>query len=178
MSTVITLEEYKLYKGINNPNQDEKLEPLIESCNSIVSTYCGLDFSYNSDYSVVLSNRSNIILLPHAPVIEVTNLTVFSSGTVISPSQYMLDKDAGMITVIDPTVVMPRTPYGLRADVVHGVEATPHDIKLAAIELVTYYDKREFNKSQDIGNGQSVDFVSDAILPPQIKSVLDLHRVL
>jgi len=43
--SVITLNEYKLFKGINNPKQDTQLQPLIDAVNSIIEEYCQVSFS-------------------------------------------------------------------------------------------------------------------------------------
>lgn len=179
--SVITLQEYKMFKGINNPNQDTKLQPLVDSVNSIIEKYCQIALSPTQATGVRLTNHYSVLILPKAPVIEVTSVGIKRSSTeteILDPTQYLVDEEEGTLEIIDPMVNLPRNPYSFIVDFTYGMSSVPFALKQAAIELLTYYDKREFNKSKDIGNGQSIDFMDSNIMPPHIKTLLDLYRVL
>lgn len=180
--SVITLQEYKQFKGINNPNKDETLQILIDSTNELVESYCQSSFG-SVEVSGVRLNQSNYtIILPHAPVSSISELAIKRSSDVtevlVEDDQFILYPEEGTIELVDPSIQLPKNPRSFIASYTHGVDSVPMSIKLAAVELVTYYDKREFNKSQDIGNGQSVDFTDSSILPSHIRTILDMYRVI
>jgi hypothetical protein len=179
--SLLTLQEYKLFKGINNPNQDIKLQPLVDSVNSIIQQYCQLDLEVTTVTGIRVSRHYNTIILPKTNIISLDYLAIKRSSEVtevLDPDQYILDKESGTLEIIDPLINLPSNPYSFIVDYTFGMDNVPFALKQAAVELMTYYDKREFNKSKDIGNGQSVDFTDSGILPSHIRTILDMYRVL
>lgn len=179
--SVITLNEYKLFKGINNPKQDTQLQPLIDAVNSIIEEYCQVSFSGSVATGVRLNQSNYYIILPDTPIISVEYLGIKRSSEYteeLDSSQYILHPQEGTIELIDPSINLPRNPRAFIVDYTYGYTVVPLALKQAAVELTTYYDKREFNKSKDIGNGQSVDFTDASILPSHIRTILDMFRVL
>ena len=179
--SIITLNEYKLFKGINNPNQDTKLQPLIDSVNSIIETYCQVSFVGSVKTDVRLNVSNYYIIIPDVPVISVDRLAIKRSSDVLElldEEQYILYPEEGTIELVDFSLALPSNPRSILCDYTYGHSTVPFAIKQAAVELITYYDKREFNKSKDIGNGQSVDFTDSTILPSHIRTLLDMYRVI
>lgn len=179
--SVITLNEYKLFRGINNPKQDTQLQPLIDSVNSIIDQYCQISFSPRSKTNVRLNESNYYIMLPDVPVVSVERLAIKRSSSSLeelSEEQYILHGEEGTIEIIDFSISMPKNPRSIIADYTYGHSLVPYAVKQAAVELVTYYDKREFNKSKDIGNGQSVDFTDSSVFPTHVRSILDMYRML
>lgn len=179
---VLSLVEYKMFKGINNPNKDLELQPLVDSVNSIIKEYCQTSFGSTTVTGVRVDQYNWNIVLPEAPVISVESLGIKRSSTetevLVEDEQYLLYKGEGTIEIVDPSIVLPKNPKSFIVDYTYGMDNTPFSLKQAAVELVTYYNKREFNKSKDIGNGQSVDFTDSVILPSHIRTILDMYRVI
>ena len=81
MTDLITLAEYKEYKGISNPDRDGKFQILITRASALIETYCNRKFI---EYSAVADARiewfdgiTNKVELTEFPVISVE--TVYTS---------------------------------------------------------------------------------------------------
>jgi hypothetical protein len=182
---IITLDEYKLNSGINSPNKDAVLQPLIDMANTFIPRYCNSNFEpFILQQAKPASVLDNIILLDTAPVISVEQILLINdlanpaALVQLLPGSFYLDKIEGIVTVMDPTVVLPETRFGYSIDYTTGWNGPPADIVAAAQELVRYYEKREFSKSKDLGNGQAITHQSTNVIPIQIRAILDTYRVL
>lgn len=179
--SIITLTEYKQFQGINNPNNDLKLQPLVDSVNEVIVRYCQTTFGTVSSTGVRLDSFQYTILLPNCPVQSVEFLGIKRNSEyteeLLVDEQFLLHPEEGSIELIDPTIVLPSNRRAFVVDYTYG-QQVPYALKQAANELITYYYKREFNKSKDLGTGQSIDFTDSSVLPPQIRTILDMYRVL
>ena len=177
---LITLTEYKTFIGKSNPNDDAKLQPLVDMANEYIPLYCNTPFESTVVTGKRLTNFEYSIILPHAPILSVEDLKVIISGNQvdIDSADYIVDLEEGIIHLVDYTGAMPTKSFGFLADYTYGAATIPKPVMLAAFELVRHYEKREFNKQKDLGNGQKVDYSPTEVIPQQVRSMLDVYRVL
>ena len=179
--TIITLTEYKQFQGINNATQDLRLQPLVDATNEVILRYCQTHFGTAVAEGVRLDAYQYTLLLPKCPIHSVEYLGIKRNSTLteelVKDEQFLVHPEEGSIELIDSSIVMPSNRRAFVVDYTYG-QPVPYALKQAANELITYYHKREFNKSKDLGTGQSIDFTDSSVLPPQIRTILDMYRVL
>lgn len=175
---VISLNQYKLYSGKNTPKEDIQLQPIVDLVNTLIPRYCNTKFSPTVETNKLITNTGNILILPNAPVISVENIELKNTSTVLAADQYYLDTDTGIVELLDSALILPRSPRSVSVDYTWGTTEVPEDVVLAAVELVTYYYKREFYKSKTLSSGQSVDYADPSLIPTHVKGILDLYKVL
>lgn len=173
---IISLNQYKLYSGINNPNLDIQLQPIVDLVNSLIPRYCNTKFEPIVETDKLLTNNSNVIILPNTPVISIERMVV--KDLELTSDQWYLDEETGIVEVIDPYVILPTGPRAISIDYTWGTQNPPEDLVMAAKELVTYYHKREFAKTKTLSSGQSVDYTDPNIFPIHVRAILDLYKVL
>lgn len=176
---VITLTDYKAAQGMNSPNNDGRLQPIVDSVNALIERYCQTSFSEVTVTDERLTNSGYIIMLNNAPVTTVSSVAIVrASDEVITSDQYIVFPEEGIIELIDYTIMLPTNPRSFKVTYNYGYAVVPTELERAAIELITYYDKREFDKSKDLGNGQSINFADTSVLPRQVRTILDQYRLL
>lgn len=201
MADLITLDEYKLFEGVNSTQYDEKFESLITSVSQLVRTYCsnGFDtYSASPGYTELFNIQwdTYVVQLKESPVINVLNVyeratqsadykELFSDGNG-SPADYSwyLDNVSDSIFRTYESGQYRNWPKGVGAvKVVYtaGYLETPSDLKLAISDLVTYYHKDEWKERQTIGSATREGAGSSAIrndpgFPDHIRRVLDMYR--
>lgn len=178
--SIITLQEYKDYSGITNTSQDGKLQPLVDYVNAFIEGYCGSSFTEQAVLGRMDTAVSSSILLPEYPIISVEEIRYVTRGVVsytVPSTDFVLDDRSGIITLtgLQPTNV----PYNVSIDFTHGYQTAPVPLKVSAFELITYFNKREFNQSRSGGsNGDTSVFIDPKVLPIHIRAALDLYRVI
>lgn len=159
-------------QGINSPNRDAQLTPVIEFVNDFVEQYCGISFSQGTRAGKKVSASGKRILLPDVPVTAVTKVTYL--GNDLETTDYELDLDMSELYL--NTAVVSQTENAYAVDYTYGYLTAPATIKLATLELVEYYDKDKHQGSKQLGNGQQVSYTSSRLLPPHIRNALDMYR--
>lgn len=167
MQDLITLEEYKLSRGIGKQDQDQQIALFIKSASDIIQTYLGTDFLTDDTAPVteVISNdyETDVIYLDHYPIQEVTSVqelnTYLWDSTVHFPvpaNNYVVDKLNGKLIRLNKTywgrgpgavIVTYTKPAKVEIDfdnIEHPSDVVPPAIKQATIDLVTYYLKGEY----------------------------------
>jgi hypothetical protein len=198
MADLITLEDYKLFEGINSTNNDEKFEQLITSVSALVRSYCGREFdAYTGSPGKTdifdIQWDTSIVQLEEAPVIEVT--AVYERKTQ-TESYTQLYKDGEnnkyewYYDSVTESIIRTHESGGYRdwpkgvgsVKVVYtaGYTDIPEDLKMAVTDLITYYHKDEYKKSMAIGGttreGAPASAVGDAGFPDHIRRVLNHYR--
>lgn len=179
--SLITLEEYKEYASINSPTQDPKLTAMIASVNAFIESYIGRPVGIERPVIERVTPQNGLIFLANYPAPTVASVVIKRYGyddEIIEEGRYHLDRANGIIQSVDPSLVFKNSPKSVEVSYLAGSTNVPVDLKLAALELTTYYNKREFNASYSSGDGQSIGFESSRIVPSHIKSILDLHRLI
>jgi hypothetical protein len=161
------------------------LETLIKSSQAFIDEYCNRTFllSAVNEYH---NGGSNKIFLNRYPVSESAVVKVYDSwdrtyseGHLISPGDYFVDRENGIITF---NYEIGGSPGAIKVSYSGGYKSyqIPYPITQACIELVA----RKFKEgpsgglgvpSRALPGGGNVTFVIDALLP-QTKVVLDTYR--
>lgn len=178
--SIITLDEYKTYSGINNPSGDDKLDMLVAYVNDLITKYCATAFEPISEVDKRISILSSEVVLPHAPIISLDEVRVMQGRSVLSTLDLLdiyLEPEQGIFTITSG-IIIPSTALNISVDYTHGYSEPPHTVKVSAYELVTHLSKREFNKSRNLGNGETASYSDPTVLPPHIRTGLDLYRVI
>lgn len=177
--SIITLQEYKDYSGITNTSQDAKLQPLVDYSNSFIEEYCGSSFTEQIVTGRMDTAMSSNILLSEYPIASVQEIRYITRGLVsytVPTTEFVLDPRSGIITLTG--LQPPNNPYNVSIDFTHGYSAVPIPLKVSAYELITYFNKREFNQSRSSGgNGDTSVFIDPKVLPIHIRAALDMYRV-
>jgi len=175
--SIITLEEYKTYAGILNPNQDSTLTPIVAFVNDLIPKVCGISIGEvtKTDYPVTLIWDS--ILFKEHPVNNITSLSIKTTGQVIDPTTYELNTEEGCLDILEEPITLPRTKNSLVCTYTYGFITAPDALVQAAHELVQYYAKREFNKSRNQA-GEGATYATAKGIPPHVMAGLNLYRVI
>ena len=193
MANLITLQDYKTAEGITQPKDDARLNVLIPSVSQLIKTYCGNSFvdyySSNKTENFTINWGTYIVQLTESPVNAIVSvqeaqsyggaLTTLTTGA----QEYALD------TVTDCVYRTTSSgyknwPIGIETvKVVYtaGYSAIPGDLKLAVLDLITYYLKDEHKMRQSIAgaslqNQGSSGQSNNVGFPDHIKRVLDLYK--
>ena len=194
MADVITLEEYKDAENINTTKDDTRLSALIVSVSQLVKTYCAnsiIDFySTNKTETFNIDWNSHIVQLTESPIVEVSLVqerdSYQESYTTLTTTahEYFLDEKTDSIIRTNAGNTYKNWPRGAGAvKVIYkaGYASTPADLKLAVIDLITYYHKDEHKQRRTIAgasiqNETSTSQRNNVAFPDHIKRVLDLYK--
>ena len=194
MADLITLEEYKDAENINTTKDDTRLSALIVSVSQLVKTYCAnsiIDFySTNKTETFNIDWNSHIVQLTESPIVEVSLVqerdSYQESYTTLTTTahEYFLDEKTDSIIRTNSGNTYKNWPRGAGAvKVIYkaGYASTPADLKLAVIDLITYYHKDEHKQRRTIAgasiqNETSTSQRNNVAFPDHIKRVLDLYK--
>ncbi len=194
MANLITLQDYKTAEGITQPKDDSRLNVLIPSVSALVKTYCGNSFvdfySTNKTETFTIDWATHIVQLTESPVnsiVSVKERTSYSDSyntLTTGAYEYALDTATDSILRTLSSGRYKNWPQGVDAvEVVYraGYSAVPSDLKLAILDLITYYLKDEHKQRQTIAgatlqNQGSTSQNNNVSFPDHIKRVLDLYK--
>jgi len=194
MANLITLTEYKVAEGLQSTKEDAKLELTITSVSQLVKTYCGngiIDFYVTGKTETLSINwASNIVQLTESPVNVVGTVkerdNLSSAYTTLTENvDYYVDKSTDSIYRVNSNGSAKNWANGPGAvEVVYtaGYEKCPEDLKLAVIDLITYYHKDHHRTARQTIAGASRENKTSSgsrnnpAFPDHIKRVLDLYK--
>ena len=198
MANLITLEEYKIAEGITGMQQDTRLSDLITSVSQLVKTYCNnsfVDFVTGAGKTEDFSIRygEDFIQLTESPVITIRSVferekpsDLYSAADeLVENTDYYLDQTTDSIYRINSDGSRKSFKSGtgtIRVTYNAGYSTTPEDLKLAVIDLITYYHKdhhrtaRQTIAGASIQNNSSSSRTNSVAFPDHIKRVLDLYK--
>jgi len=194
MADLITLEDYKEAEGISNPKDDLKLNALIPSVSQLVKTYCGnsiVDY-YSTNKVEYFNNHFSVssIQLSESPLLTVVSVkerTGIASAykTLTVNSDYYIDLATDSIYRSNGSngyTSYPIGPGAVEVTYKAGYSTCPADLKLAMIDLVTYYHKDEHKERKvmagaSIQNSASTSQAGNIGFPDHIKRILDFYKV-
>jgi hypothetical protein len=197
MADLITLEEYKAYKGIGSFSEDSKITPLLPSVSQLIKTYCGRTFIdyYSTTLTEYFNNTWNVefIQLQESPVVQIVGVyernSIYDPYIALTQYDYYLDTDTDCIHRLNSSgtgyTAFAAGAGAIKVDYNGGYASCPEDLKLAAMDLTTYYLKEEYKTSRALGSASMVTSnpvgklgtPGSAALPDHIKRVLDLYRI-
>ena len=193
MANLITLQDYKTAQGITQPKDDARLNVLIPSVSQLIKTYCGNSlvdyYSSNKTETFDINWSTHIVQLTETPVNAIVSVQerddYGSAYTTLTTGAYEYSLDSNTDSILRTTSAgYQNWPQGVgTAKIVYtaGYSAVPADLKLAVLDLVTYYLKDEHKLRQSIAgaslqNQGSSTQQNNVGFPDHIKRVLDLYK--
>jgi len=194
MANLITLAEYKEAEGLSNPKDDLRLQTLIPSISELVKTYCGnslLDYySTNKVETFSIDWATSVVQLTESPLNTVVSVEERRSyneayATLTTANfDYYVDGNTDSIIRTNSggrTINWATGVGAVKITYTAGYATLPVDLKLAVIDLVTYYFKREHKERRTLGsasiqNSASTSQSDNVGFPDHIKRVLDLYK--
>lgn len=191
MANLITLADYKQIEGLTNPKDDFRINQLIDSVSQLVKTYCGnsiVDFyTTNKVETFNMDWNTHIVQLTESPVNTIVSVekrdSVTESYTTVPTTDYYLDKKTDSVLYVTGSTYKnwPRGAASVKVTYKAGYEACPMDLRLAIVDLITYYLKDEHKERRTLGGAsiqnQSTSSVRDSVaFPDHIKRVLDMYK--
>lgn len=186
---IITLQEYKSYQGLKNPDNDPKITFLVSAVSNLIKAYTGLHFgdgvtpitdTYSFDYD------TNSIYLNTYPVASVQSVTILGSTNIypydstvhwpytVGTDYYLSD---GILNKISG--YWPQSPATIQVTYMGGFasDEIPQDLQLAAIQLIEYYVQEGYKTTRQISGTSVVNQTTkDPVLPPHIRAILDSYK--
>ena len=193
MANLITLQDYKTAEGISAPKDDARLNVLIPSVSELVKTYCGntfVDFfSSNKTETFNIDWGTYVVQLTESPVnaiVSVQERQAYNSSYItLTTGAFEFALDTKTDSVLRTTSAGYKN-WATGVDAVKvvytaGYSAIPGDLKLAVLDLITYYLKDEHKQRQSIAgaslqNQGSTSQSNNVSFPDHIKRVLDLYK--
>lgn len=183
-TNLITLAEYKAYEGITSTTQDTEINTIIPKVSQLIKNICRRSFiDWVDDSKTEVFSGGQALILAETPVLQIQGVEYSSDyganyTSLTEYTDWVLDIENQQILPLNSTGEFPRSINGYRVTYTAGFEAVPQDIKLAALDLVTYYMKHEGAVRSQVavtsGTAQ-VQYLSETNLPTHIKRVLDLY---
>jgi len=191
MTDLITLAEYKEIEGIASPKEDLRLATLVPSISQLVKTYCGNSLvDYYSTNKIEVFNidwQTHLVQLTESPVNTIVSVekrdSAQESYTTVLTAEYYLDTSTDSILYIAGNSYKnwPRGAGAVKVTYTAGYSACPADLKLAVVDLITYYLKDEHKERKTLGgasiqNQGSTSLRDSVAFPDHIKRVLDMYK--
>ena len=182
-ANLITKQEYKTYAGISSTNQDAEIDLLIPKVSELVKNYCRRSFVDYVDEArtEVFPGGFGSLLLKESPVIRVLSLELSTDyGQTYTELTEFSDwaPSGDYVVAVSPAGFKPYV-NGYRVSYYAGYETVPEDLKLAVLDLITYYRKNDGsvhnNKSPGAGGSVQLEYIMNTNFPAHIKRVLDLY---
>ena len=182
-NNLVTKAEYKSYVGISSPNQDAEIDLLIPKVSQLVKTYCRSSLIDNvDDLKVELFNGGESRLyLKETPVILLSSVEYSADYgqnyvDLVEFTDWVFDPNANAITSIGKS--FPLLINGYKVSYNCGYGLIPEDLKLAAMDLVSYYRKNDsavHGTKASNTNSMQIEYVMSTTLPAHIRRVLDQY---
>lgn len=191
MADLITLDDYKSFQGISSTKDDDKLELLVPSVSQLVKTYCAntiIDFYTSAKIEYFTLNYStHLVQLTESPIVAISSVelkeTFTSDYTTLDSGKYFVDDKTDSLIRTNSNTYQnwPQGPNSVKVTYTAGYSETPLDLKLAVVDLITYYARDEYKLRQTLSgatreNPESSTRNSPAF-PDHIKRVLDLYKL-
>ena len=192
MANLITIDDFKTYKTINSEDGDPAISLLIGAVSSFIKTYTDrdlIDWAHTDKIEYFDALTYHEYYPDEFPLQSVTELAVSVDGGVtytvlVEDTDYFVDTENDIVinnTVNLGFVAGTITHKSGRLTYQGGYDKTPQDLKLAAMDMVEYYRKQEYKESQAMQSASvenPVVITLGSQLPPHIKRVLDLYRII
>tara|TARA_R100001443_G_scaffold89523_1_gene96070 strand:- start:44 stop:676 length:633 start_codon:yes stop_codon:yes gene_type:complete len=208
MANLITLSTYKELMGIQTTATDFQLSSQIDSVSQLVKTYCNNSFvdHYSTAKVEVFSINfaQQFLQLSETPIqisgdpmspagvdgVSGKTITVqerdsiADSYTTLASTDFFVDHHTDGIYRSDGSTGYKSFPIGpgaVKVTYFGGYPSIPNDLRLAVVDLITYYHKDERKGRQtlagaSITNQSSTTQRNNVDFPDHIKRVLDLYK--
>ncbi len=189
MRDLIDIDEYKVYKNITSTEQDEILEQIIPSVSTLVKSYCARTFIDNYDLGLeeftpiveIYNGGETIYYTSEQPIQGITSIEYSEDygqtyTALVEFTDYVLDLQNDRIALFNGDLIS--IPNALKITYTGGYINLPNDLKLAVLDLISYYLKRESVPRKTSGSNVSIEYITNSDFPPHIKRILDLYRII
>jgi hypothetical protein len=182
MADLITIDDYKLYKGLVKTNEDEKLEALAAQVSALIKTYCGrtfIDHYVDPKTEYFNCNRGDrTLLLKEWPLVEIVSVETrdTESDSYTATSDYIIRYDSDYL--VKKVGSWPEGYNSVKVVYKGGYAEVPADLKLAAMDLLHFYAKEEYKGQQTLmgASKEGVMVMGSSKLPGHILQVLNMHK--
>lgn len=182
---LITKAEYKAYAGITSTNKDAEVDALIPRISALIKTYCNRTFIdyYSAPKVEYFNGPAMYFYLSECPIVNVSSVEFSSDygntySDLIEYTDYAVDRTRGTIHSLQFDGFQEYI-NGYKVSYTGGYSSVPEDLKLAALDLVSYYLRNDAsihsNKAPGT-NSVQVEYISTTTLPAHIRRVLDLYK--
>ena len=193
MADLVTVQDYKDAEGLTGAKDDARLNILVPQISELVKRYCGTSFVdfYSSDKTETfnITEDISVIIVSESPLNSVTSVKERGSPTE-SYTTLTVNQDYYVDTTFDAVRRITgnnsknfQKGFGaVQIAYRSGYSAVPSDLKLAVMDLITYY-LRDEHKSRRTIQGATLESQGSSSVrnntdfPDHIKRVLDLYRV-
>jgi len=182
---LITASDYKAYQGISSTTQDAAINAIIPKVSELVKSFCRrtfLDYVTNNKVEVFKGGNTALNLL-EPPLINVS-LVEYSDDygqtylPLVNYQDYVVDNSTDQVNLISVYYQLSTKINAFRVTYTAGYTTLPEDLKLAVMDLVTYYLRKEsaLHTNKNVGaNSVQIEYVTNTALPAHIRRVLDLY---
>jgi hypothetical protein len=180
---LITKAEYKAYAGLTSANHDAEIDVLIPKVSQLVKSYCRRTFIdyFDEAKTEYFNGGTGSLILAETPVVQVLEVG-FSNDygqTYTTLTQYVdWVEDEGYIVPISPAGWAKQTK-GYKVTYTAGYEVLPEDVKLATLDLITYYRQNDgaIHSPKAPGtNTVQIEYIANVQLPAHIRRILDMYK--
>jgi len=182
--SLVKLAEYKSYTGKNSTTDDAAITTIIPKVSELVKSICRRSFvDYVNDSKVEqFNNAPHGILNLTEPNVLTLDSVEFSTDYGLTYTNleeyldYVLDKKADQVTLLNHAEYNRINAF--QVSYTAGYETLPEDLKIAVLDLVTYYLRNEasINSQKGVGsNNVQIEYVTNSKLPAHIQRILDLY---
>lgn len=179
---LVTKAEYKAYANITSTNFDAEIGSIIPKVSQLVKSYCRQSFVDNvDDPKVEHFVGGNVYYLKEHPVIAVQG--VYQSKdygknytALVEYTDWVFSSEDYGIHAINGE--LPKAVNGHKVVYTCGYEVLPEDLKVAVLDLVTYYRKNDASVHSTKAPGTNsvqIEYISTTTLPAHIRRILDLY---
>lgn len=184
---LVTRAEYKAYAGITSPNQDAEIDLLLPKASQLVKTYCRTSFVDNVDDPKAEQFSGNgypDYYLKDYPVLQVLDVETSedygqSWTSLVEFRDWVFNSGSVSVRNLLPGGWAPKV-NGYKITYTAGYELVPEDLKLAVMDLVTYYRRNDstVHNSASSGSGNvQIEYLKSTSLPAHIRRILDQYVV-
>jgi hypothetical protein len=191
MGDLVSLEEYKTYKGIATSENDGRILQIITHVSQLVRSFCNRSFTgyYDTDKVEYYDGSLHTLYPEEVPLVSVTSVEVSDDGGETYTAQteftgYYVDRGKDAVTTGYPNYPFSTSAYsvnGVRLTYKGGFEECPEDLKIACFDIVEYYREEEYIPKKVMSGATSDNEVFRLMrserFPIHIQRVLNLYRM-
>lgn len=186
MADLVTLQEYKDYAGITSTTQDTQISSLIPKISEMVKVYVGrrlVDW-FDTPKEEFFNGGYPLLMLEESPVVNIFDIDYSidygqTYNSLVEFVDYVFNKSTGTIDVLGIDK-FPKQTNAFRVTYSAGYASIPEDLKLAVLDLISYYMKSDMSVKSTRSAGSNttqVEYVMNTTLPSHIRRVLDMYRL-
>lgn len=188
---LVSLDEFKTYRGITTDKDDPKIMQLIKSATDLTKTYCNrsfIDFYSTDKIEYFDGTKYSEFFLEEGPIVSVTEVAYTEDGStytaLVEGTDYFVNDEQDSIFIKGGVPLLTLTDFpakSIKITFTGGYETAPEDVKQAVLDLVEYYRTEQFTPRK-AASGVTLENIgfragSSIGLPPHIKRILEMYRV-